>query len=224
MAVASSLKTQNQPALIAALILNAGAFAALIGANSLLFPGLTADLSALLKPAVPAGAIFVLCGVLNHQLDQKNKARLVFWRWRDPLPGSQAFSKLGPGDPRITMSLIEARLGRVPVTASEQNAAWYRLYRQVDGDPAVETAHKAFLLYRDYASLSFLCLITMAPVALLLAKPIATAAIYGGALGLQYLLARNAAADRGRRFVCNVLAAHMGFAGETSTAPLPLQA
>lgn len=205
----SSLKSQNQRALLAAISLNAGAFAALLGVNVLLSSGLALNLPALLKSVASAGATLLLCGVVNHQLNPVTKARLVFWRWRDPLPGTEAFSKLGPGDPRITMSIIAARLGPLPTAPAQQNAAWYRLYRQVADEPAIEEAHKAFLLYRDYASLAFLCLVAMSPLALWLARPIGTAATYAVALLAQYLLVRNAAADRGRRLVCNVLAAYM---------------
>jgi len=86
-----------------------------------------------------------LTGVLNAQLSAEAKARIVFLRWRDPLPGSEAFTKHALSDPRIDMAALKATLGPLPVAPREQNALWYKLYKTVGSEPAVSQVHRAFL-------------------------------------------------------------------------------
>jgi hypothetical protein len=59
------------------------------------------------------------------------KAVLVFWRVRNPLPGSHAFDKAKlDRDPRIDKARLRALAGgRVPRSGLEQNGLWYKLYR-----------------------------------------------------------------------------------------------
>ena len=86
-----SLKDQNNSSLVTILIVNIAVFAVALKTDQLL----AADYQEILKQwqaLIPAGVGAVLIGVINGLLNSQAKARLVFWRWHDPLPGSRAFS------------------------------------------------------------------------------------------------------------------------------------
>jgi hypothetical protein len=61
-------------------------------------------------------------------VDATMKARLVFLRWRDPLPGSRAFSIYMQSDARINDVAIRDRYAPLPRSADRQNALWYAMY------------------------------------------------------------------------------------------------
>jgi hypothetical protein len=138
------------------------------------------------------------------------KARLVFWRWHHPLPGSRAFTVHAKRDTRVNVPALRAKLGRFPKGDAEQNATWYRLYRSVEHDAAVANVHRDFLFTRDYAALSALAILPMAAVAVVQATTRWHSAFYIAFLTGQYLGARAAAANYGKRFVCTVLAIKSG--------------
>lgn len=146
------------------------------------------------------------------------KAMLVYWKPRGVLPGSQAFTKHGPLDPRIDMAALKKNVGDLPATPSQQNAKWYQLFKQVQNEPAVTEAHKAFLMYRDMAALS-LPLIVLVPLTLHLAGTARTATwLAVGLFFAQYLLTALSARWSGIRFVCNVLSVHATKKVSTSRA------
>ena len=158
------------------------------------------SVAAILLPIVPL--------LLTNVISQSVKARLVFWRWRNPYPGSRAFSKYVHSDDRINAEKLRKNIGEFPTDPKEQNSLWYQLYRRVQNDRAVLDAHKAFLLFRDMSALSLLLLV------------LTTGAFYCLSFGLnaigrialifliQYLLAMLSARVAGERFVCTVLSIH----------------
>jgi hypothetical protein len=162
-----------------------------------------AILRASASPLLPV-VVLLLTGLLSHEA----KARLVYWRVSNPLPGSESFTKYAPADARIDMKALAKNVGALPTDPGEQNAQWYKLYRVVSNDPAVVDAHKLYLMYRDMASMSLL-LIPLLPSALWHAgAPPASRWIAGGTFALQYLVCAIGARHSGTRFVCNVLAIH----------------
>lgn len=154
--------------------------------------------------AVLPVVVLLLTGPLSHDA----KARLVYWRIANPLPGSRAFSKYAPADARIDMKALAKNVGALPSDPAEQNAKWYKLYRMVGDDPAVMHAHKLYLMYRDMATMSLL-LIPLVPAALWYAgAPAASRWLAGGLFAAQYVVCAISARHSGTRFVCNVLAVH----------------
>ncbi|KWH53846.1 hypothetical protein [Burkholderia anthina] len=148
--------------------------------------------------------VLLLTGLLSHEA----KARLVYWRIVNPLPGSRAFTKHALADARIDMKALAKNVGVLPTDPGEQNAKWYKLYRQVSGDAAVSHAHKLYLMYRDMAAMSLL-LVPLVPAALWYAgAPSASRWIAGGLFAVQYVVCAISARHSGTRFVCNVLAVH----------------
>ena len=87
------------------------------------------------------------------------KAILVFWKIKNPLPGSRVFTSLSKYDPRIDQSLLTTLIGKVPATPQDENALWYRWYKEVQDKLIVQESHKQFLLNRDLAAISFLFLV-----------------------------------------------------------------
>ncbi|MDT0136969.1 hypothetical protein [Acidovorax sp. PRC11] len=153
--------------------------------------------------AMPA-LVLLVANLLPHDV----KAMLVYWKPLGNLPGSQAFTKHGPSDPRIDMGALKRNVGVLPKDPNEQNAKWYKLYRQVSSETEVMEAHRLFLLYRDMAAVSLLLGMTV-PLALLYAGTSAAAVAGTAALFLvQYLATAVSARWSGVRFVCSVLAVH----------------
>jgi len=185
-------------------------------ANALLFvmfafggarlPAEWSDAFSRVRTMVPAGLGLILVGVLNSQLGPNIKARIIFTRWHDPLPGSRAFSELAPADPRIDLIALEGKLGKFPTEPMDQNRTWYRLYKSVGNDPIVLGIHKDYLFFRDYGVGAVAMFIALSPIAVYLTVHWQSAAIYILLLALQMVFVVRAARERGARFVTTVLA------------------
>src|ERR1700730_9284409 len=64
-----------------------------------------------MKDGIIVAGVPLLAIVLSGVLGDTWKARLVFWRWNNPLPGCRAFSELLASDPRIDVASLRSRLG-----------------------------------------------------------------------------------------------------------------
>lgn len=156
---------------------------------------------------LPVGLALIVTSIANGLLDAGMKARLVFLRWHHALPGHRAFSKYAPTDPRIDMSRLKKAMGnKMPVTPDEQNSAWYRIYKEMESDPAITQVHREFLFTRDYTAFAFLFLMGFGTASLFLVSETKVALIYIGCLLLQFVAVRQAATTYGVRFVTTVLA------------------
>jgi hypothetical protein len=148
--------------------------------------------------------VLLLTGLLSHEA----KARLVYWKIANPLPGSAAFTKHAPADARIDMEALAKNVGDLPSEPREQNSKWYKLYRLVNNDVVVSHAHKLYLMYRDMAAMSLLSIPLVPAVLWYAGAPPTSWWIAGGFLSLQYVVCAIGARHSGNRFVCNVLAIH----------------
>lgn len=155
---------------------------------------------------IPVGLGIGLVGILNSQLTPTGKARLVFLRFRNALPGHRAFTELGPADPRVDMEDLRAMLGSLPSDPAEQNKVWYRLYRAVEDQPLVLAIHRDFLLFRDFAAGAMVMAVLFPVACVWFADHWQPAAIYAVVMLFQATLIVRAAWDRGNRFVTTVLA------------------
>jgi hypothetical protein len=158
---------------------------------------------------------------LSYVLSQSQKATIVFWRLKNPMPGSRAFSVHAPADVRINMAALKTNVGEFPVDEREQNSMWYRLYKLVENDTAVLESHQNFLMFRDIAAMSLL-LVVLAPIALLLAGFSGRTVVWCSAFFLaQYLITALASRNNGIRFVQNVLAIHASRKVTTAKSAAP---
>lgn len=150
----------------------------------------------------------VIVLLLTSLLPSELKAVFVYWRTSDVLPGHRAFTIYAQKDTRIDLQRLRAVVGEFPESPRDQNTLWYRLFKKVEGDPAVAQAHRHFLLFRDLASLSLLLSVIAVGLLFFLG---AGAGAFWLAVALfcaQYLATAIAARLHGVRLVCNVLALH----------------
>ena len=203
--MAKPLKDPNNIRLMAVGVANLAIFLMILKAEALS----AADFQQLVKDIgdlVPAVLAIALLTVANGLIDAQTKARLVFWRWSNPLPGCRAFSEHAQSDPRVDVGALTRKLGKLPEDEREQNAIWYRLYRTVESDPAVTHNHRDFLFTRDYASLAALLLIVLGGIATYQIDDWGQTFPYIVFLAAQYLIVRHVATRYGHRFVATVLA------------------
>jgi hypothetical protein len=202
---ASSLKDGNSKTLFALLALNVAAFF-LVSHASAISIGDWAKLATGWMTALPAGVGVAVTGLLNSLVSSNTKARLVFWRWNNPLPGSEAFTHHGPNDYRVDMAALAAKHGPLPTDPKQQNVLWYRIFKSVSKEPSVEQAHRHFLFARDFAFMALVMLLVLGIAAAIFIHPISTTEIYVLLLAIQWGIATRAANVGGHRFVTNVLA------------------
>ena len=157
------------------------------------------------KDGIIAASIPLLAIVLTGVLSDAGKARLVFWRWHNPLPGCRVFTELVNTDPRIDVPALRMKHGDFPQDPREQNALWYRLYKGHKTIPLVWEAHKIYLLTRDMTTIAAVFAVVFS-IGLLVASVSRTVLLlYVGVLVAQYILVASAARNYGNRFVLNVL-------------------
>lgn len=158
------------------------------------------------KDGIIAAGIPLLAIVLSGTLSDLAKARLVFWRWRHPLPGCRAFTELLNTDPRIDVPALRKKLGELPADPQAQNALWYRLYNGQSTDVRISEAHRIYLLTRDMTTIAALFVLCFSVGVAAGSVNWKTATVYVVGLVIQYLLTATAARNYGTRFVLNVLA------------------
>lgn len=200
-----ALKEKNNKAIAAILVANVLFFYAVVQSNSII-AGDLASLATNIADAAPAGIIAILSGILNAQLSPIAKARIVFMRWDNPLPGSEAFTRYAHNDPRVDLKALEHAYSPLPTDPREQNALWYKFYKSMESDDAVSQVHRAFLFARDYTALSIMMLVALGIAGAIQIPGTRTALLYLLVLFAQFVLAGQAARNHGQRFVATVLA------------------
>ncbi|HEV2692322.1 MAG TPA: hypothetical protein VG347_05445 [Verrucomicrobiae bacterium] len=158
------------------------------------------------KDGLLAVTMPLLAIVLNGFLDDQTKARLVFWRWKNPLPGCRAFSNLIRDDPRINVEKLKLKLGAFPRSPRDQNVLWYQIYKKNIKSVIVSDSHRIYLLTRDMAALSAVFIPALSTCTLLSACSLSLRTLYCVALFFQYFIVATSARNYGNRFVANVLA------------------
>ena len=199
------LKESIRVPLVAVILGNAVVFYIAVKTGNIFSEGLVAVLRDW-QDALPVGGAVLLTTLLNGLLDRDKKARVVFWRWHNPMPSRQAFSRHAAAEQRVDVEALENRLGSLPSDPAGESTLWYKIYKVHRDDPAVRQAHRDYLLMRDWCGLSFLGLIVLGGTGLFIIDPTATAWIYGALLLAQYLLTMFAARNYGVSLVRNVLA------------------
>jgi len=213
---AKSLKQQNAWLIRAVLAIHALAFGYVAfgdGANlALPLDDVALDhVGKALAPGASALAAMALAKlVLLGALPSRLRDSLVHWRLRHPLPGARAFTRIGPADLRVDMAALAARHGPLPSDASEQDRAFYKIYRTVANDVGVLDAHRSHLAARDICVINVLVMILLPGLAFWACGDLERVEIYSVGLFLAYVVTAFAAQTYARRFVENVLAAASG--------------
>ncbi len=203
--MAGSLKEGNKWALLGVAAVNLAVFFGAVEHDTILrsdWLGLVKEFGSLM----PAGVGLALVGIINAQLSAEAKARIVFLRWNDALPGCEAFSHYAHTDPRVDVAALDRMWGPLPTDPKKQNVLWYKLYKSVEDHPSVAQVHKAYLFARDYACIALMMLAVLGLAGFVFAPSLTTALGYSGVLLAQVILAGQAGRNHGKRFVTTVLA------------------
>lgn len=202
-----TLKDTNRINLIIYLVLNFLFFAILSGLTNIRVGEWDDLLSKWLAPGgIIIGILYFISIVLEGLISSDIKAVLVFWRIKNPLPGTRAFSDIAVKDPRIDMNAVRRLFpGKLPEDPKEQNTAWFSLYKKYGSMGNILEVHKAFLLTRDLASLT----VVLVPVSLigyiLLHFGLSLILVHLSVLLGLYLVTAISSRNYGNRFVANVL-------------------
>jgi hypothetical protein len=205
-----SLKQKNQPQLITFVVSNAiGLGLIALGLSRLLavFQELSkGDWTILGKLIAIPAFLTLITGILGWVMPRAGKEFLVFWKIRNCLPSSRAFTLIGPRDPRVDMQRLISKYGSLPEEPGQQTALWYRIYRAHKEEASVEDAHGAFLRFREMTTLCVAFIIVSAVSVTYFA--IGGKQFLFGVLLLvfEYLTVMIAARNAATRFVANVLA------------------
>ena len=201
-----SLKDQNRWHLWLLIAVNSATFYAALNFSDFENSGFRALINSATQ-LLPVGLATVITAIANGLLSADMKARLVFLRWHHALPGNRAFSKYARQDPRIDQIRIAQVIDKESLrTPEEENATWYRFYKEAHNDPSVQQVHREFLLLRDYAGLAALFLVGFGSVAIFTVQPPKVMAVYSALLIAQFIIVRHSAATYGIRFFTTVLA------------------
>lgn len=156
------------------------------------------------KAVVPL-AISLILFLINGLISADIKAILIFWRFKDPLPGSRAFTVHGPKDPRVDLTKLSTQYGPLPTAAKAQNSLWYKIYKINKLEQSVYVPHKQYLLARDVASMAVIFILFLGIPALIWGRYPYNWWYIALLIG-EYLLFAVAGQNYGKRFVTNVLA------------------
>jgi hypothetical protein len=143
----------------------------------------------------------VLLGLIPPQL----RDSLIHWRWRHPLPGSRAFTGIGPADSRVDMKKLRKSLGGLPINPEKQSSLFYSVYKKHANEVGVLDAHKAYLAARDIGTINLLLFLLLPPIAGWFLEDHGRSAIYAAAMFVTYAVTCIAAQVYSRRMIQNVL-------------------
>lgn len=201
-----TLKTKNAPYVIAFCILLYVGFAI---ANDLEWSFAESieitETGVKLDSSILSVLFYFLSLVLAYVFPSELKHKLVFLRWKNPLPGTRVFTDLLGKDNRINREDLVTQYGSLPTKAEEQNALWYKIYKKKQADKVVLNSHGRWLLFRDIFSVA---LIVFLPANIFtywhsgLFAGLIFSSLYLTLLISSGVCARNT----GIRFTCNVLA------------------
>ena len=199
------LKNAYKPQLWGVLVFNVVVFWAVIISHADLST-LVASLDGISITDGLMGAIApTLAFVLDALWSSAAKARIVYWRWRHPLPGSRAFTVHLCAEHRANPDHIRKKWGVLPEGPIAQNRLWYQIYKSFSADISVREAHRAWLFSRDLTALALLFLCFFGVAALFSDASWTASGLYLAALAAQYAMVTIAARTQGIRFVQQVL-------------------
>lgn len=200
-----SLKEQNKPNLILFIAWNVIVLLVVLSSPIYLNDG-----EEIARKILSEDSLFMIFSpllliVLNGILSSRLKVFMVFWRWKNGLPGHRAFSKYMHSDPRINKDGLKNRHGIFPADPASQNSLWYSFLNKHKENIIVRDSHKAYLLTRDMTAISSVFILGI--VVILFSDAYNQlkwlSCVYFVA---QYLVIMTVARNYGKRFTCNVLA------------------
>ena len=199
-----ALKDINRPLLVFVVMVNASIYLAV------LHKGFSIDnwseTLIYIQEITPVLLVSIFTGIFNAQINDNDKARLVFWRWSHPLPGNRAFTEYAHKDARIDLEVLKKHQDPLPTEPGKQNSLWYKWCEECQSELRINQVHREYLFTRDYTGISFMFILTLGPLATWQMESIKFAGLYTIFLLAQYLFVRRAACTHGIQFVKSVLA------------------
>lgn len=211
MSETKSLKDQNAWLIRATMIGHALAFAWIALEPTRLFgtgaASLGSKLEALTVPGSASLGLIVIASLLLLGLIPSTlRDRIIHLRWHHPLPGSRAFSKIGPETAQVDMQRLEEKHGPFPEDPAAQNQLFYRVYKPLRDDVGVCDSHRRYLAARDIGTITALLMIPLPILAFLATGNFVRSVVYGLLLVVTFLLCAVAAKNYSLRMVQHVLA------------------
>lgn len=201
-----TLKTKNTPYLLGFLILLYIGFAMANGFDWSFAKSMEISNNGIkLDHPVLSIAVYILALFLTYLLPSEWKHRLIYLRWRNPLPGCRIFTDLLHKDQRISRETLVSEHGELPSDADKQNNLWYKIYKSKQTDTVVLNSHGRWLLFRDLFAISIILFLPSTIFTFWstgLIKGFVFIFLYIVLLIINWVCARNT----GERFACNVLA------------------
>lgn len=144
--------------------------------------------------------------IINGIIPSQMKAILVFWKIKDPLPGSIAFTRLALNDPRINLDVIKNKHSFLPTDPKEQNQLWYKLYKTHEEKITIKDSQRNYLFTRDLTAFIFLLIPICIVVNIIVGSSFNNILFLLIAMSFEYIILVISTRNYGYRFVCNVLA------------------
>lgn len=114
------------------------------------------------KLSLPFVVLLLVCLVPRQMRDS-----LAHFKIKNPLPGSEAFSRWAKKDPRVSLDLLKAKYGKLPTKRSrDQNAKWYELYKKIKKEPEIIAVQRKYILFRDLALIQTCAIFTWIALAI----------------------------------------------------------
>jgi hypothetical protein len=201
-----TLKSKNTPIVLGFVILIYVGFASMNGLSWSFAESMKIGKEGVaLESPVLTLAFHLLVLILAYLLPSDWKHRAVYLRWHHPLPGCRVFTELCTKDSRISYESLVKLYGELPTSPSEQNALWYKIYKEKQADEIVLNSHGKWLLFRDIYAISIVLFLPSSAFTFWhsgITKGITFTIFYLTLIVSLWLCARNT----GIRFTCNVLA------------------
>lgn len=199
-----SLKTQNRPSVIIySLFLGVLIWWTIKGSIDL--PDILTA-SEYQSTALVAGLSGIVSLLISELIPAKVKLHLVYWRRKNPAPGSRAFSEIMHLDHRIDPKVLERRFGPLPTDPAEQDRKWYQIYKPLDGNIGVDDPHKSYLLFRELTVSTVVLGLVGTVLAIIFASNLVHVLAFSGTMVLFFCAMAIAAQNAGKRLVSNTLA------------------
>ena len=226
MAETKSLKEQNAWLIRAAMIAHIAAFAWIALEPGKLIKFGSVDIANKLETiAIPGsaslGLIVIASLLLLGLIPPLWRDRIIHLRWKHPLPGSRAFTEVGPQSNHIDMKRLSANLGGLPTAPAEQNQIFYRLYSPLRDDVGVCDAHRRYLAARDIGTISFILIIPLPILSIIATNNFQRAFFYSLSLLIIYFLCCLSAKNYSWRMVQHVLALSAIKEPTITASPMP---
>lgn len=211
MSDSKSLKEQNAWLIRAAMIAHIVAFAWIatepLKLLSMSARGVAEKLEALALPGSASLGIIVIASLLLLGMIPPDwRDRIIHLKWRHPLPGCRAFTKIGPNSSHVDMQALIAKLGPLPTDPSDQNKLFYKIYKTVRDDVGVCDAHRRYLAARDIGTITAILVLPLPVLAAFATHNGGRSLAYAMLLFVTYILCALAAKNYSWRMVQHVLA------------------